>query len=746
MKNPAEQTIESQYPLLPTKLYIPQLRKDSVRRSHLVDRLNGQIGRKLILVSAPAGFGKTTLISEWISSLKAPIAWLTLDAYDTDPFHFIHYLAAALMEINPKIGEKARSILQSQPRSSIDFIMTSLVKDIAEFPGRIMLVLDDYHLIDSEAIHGIVAYLLEYLPDEKNLVISTRADPPLPLARLRVNKEMMELRAAELCFSEAEIALFINQTLGLNVSSQDISRLGSRTEGWIAGLQMAGLSMQGRDDIPAFIESFAGDDRHIVDYLAEEVLNRQSEEIQTFLLQTSILKQLSEPLCDLVVDVNGSQGILNELEQANLFIVPLDNKRHWYRYHHLFSDLLRQRLQQADAGLVSELHTRASKWYEKNSLRNEAVEHAISAGDYKRAAYLIGEYTESLFKSGDHYGMLKWFRKLPDHFIHQDPELSFLNAWMLFQNSKYDAAEENLGMLESLIGVGSDETEDPTLEIGRSVSLKNKELLGKAAAIRSYIAAFRGQADNIVKFSNRALKYLPDGTSIWRIIVTITSGDAHFLNGELEAASLKYMETIAVSQKAGVSYLSLLAGVKLAIAKNYQGDAVGAIAIFEQILQTFEKRGLQDAPVVAGIYLRWGEILIDLAKLDEAERLTQKGLALLEKGADPYLKEIGSLCLAKFLFIKGDLKGAEEIIQNIEKTKSNPDTSVFIAQALDVMRIHIWLKQGKLKQTRQWMQDRLPTSDRKSCLPRESDKILFARILLAHGQWDEALDLVSNQL
>ena len=402
-------------PLLKTKLYTPPPRPELVSRPRLIKRLNKGLHRKLTLISAPAGFGKTTLVSEWVQAMGGAtppiaIAWLSLDESDNDPVRFLTYFVAALQTTEARqepagnIGKGALSALQSPQPPPTEAILTILINEIAAVPNRIVLVLDDYHLIEAQPIHDALTFLLEHLPPQMHLIIATREDPQLPLARYRARGQLTELRANDLRFTSSEAAAFLNQVMGLDLSAEDIAALETRTEGWIAGLQLAAISMQGHQDATSFIESFTGSHRFVMDYLVEEVLQQQSESVQTFLLRTSILGRLCGPLCDAVVGEIGdwrserghraqsprsetqSQAILAYLERANLFLVPLDNERRWYRYHHLFADLLRQRLHQSTASStgdegrgVAEYHRRASQWFEDNGLEIEAFHHAAAA-------------------------------------------------------------------------------------------------------------------------------------------------------------------------------------------------------------------------------------------------------------------------------------------------------------------------------------------------------------------------------
>ncbi|MFL5656763.1 MAG: AAA family ATPase, partial [Ktedonobacteraceae bacterium] len=360
-------------PILATKLYLPRLRPNVVSRPRLLERLNEGLHRKLTLIAAPAGFGKTTLVSEWVEGIERPTAWLSLDEGDNDPARFLAYLVAALQTIAATIGEGVLGVLQSPQPPPPEAILTALLNEITTLPDHFVLVLDDYHVIDAKPVDQALTYLVEHLPPQMHLVIATREDPQLPLARLRARSHLTELRAADLRFTASEAAGFLTQVMGLNLSTEDIARLSTRTEGWIAGLQLAALSMQGHQDVPGFIRAFAGDHRYIVDYLVEEVLQRQPEPVRSFLRQTSILDRLSGPLCDAVTGQEEGNARLEALERGNFFVVPLDDKRHWYRYHHLFAEVLSAHLMAEQPDQVSTLHRRASEWYEHHGSAADAI-------------------------------------------------------------------------------------------------------------------------------------------------------------------------------------------------------------------------------------------------------------------------------------------------------------------------------------------------------------------------------------
>jgi len=431
-----------------------------VSRPRLLERLNEGLHRNLTLIAAPAGFGKTTLVSEWVAGIERATAWLSLDEGENDPARFLTYLVAALRTIAPTIGEGVLGVLQSPQPPPTATILTALLNEISAIADHFVLVLDDYHMIDAKAVDQALAYLVEHLPPQMHLVIATREDPQLPLARLRARSHLTELRATDLRFTPSEAAAFLNQGMGLTLSAQDIAALEDRTEGWIAGLQLAALSMQGHEDATSFITSFTGSHHFVLDYLVEEVLQQQPESIQTFLLRTSILDRLCGSLCDAVLlnpSVSG-QEILEYIEHANLFLVPLDNERRWYRYHHLFADLLRQRLQQSstsstgdEVGDVTELHSRASVWYEDNGLEIEAFHHAANANDVARAEHLIeGEGMPLQFR-GAGAPVLHWLESLPKTALDARPSLWVTYASTLLFGGQHTAVEQKLQAAEAAL-------------------------------------------------------------------------------------------------------------------------------------------------------------------------------------------------------------------------------------------------------------------------------------------------------
>ena len=441
-------------PLLETKLFAPKWRPTLVRRRRLIERLDRGVDRKLTLISAPAGFGKTTLVSEWLSTglvSQQETGWVSLDERDNDPALFWAYFIAALRTIRVDVGKNALLLLHSPNRSSIETALTTLINEINVIEQDFTLVLDDYHCIDDEQIQNAVAFLIDHLPPQMHLTLLSRAEPSLPLSLLRGRGELNELRSNDLRFTSDEAAAFLKDAMGLALSAEDLDGLESRTEGWIAGLQLAALSMQGRDDVSEFIKAFAGHNRYIVDYLAAEVLQLQTDEVRNFLSQTSILDRLSGPLCDAVTGLKNTREMLERLERGNFFVVALDDKREWYRYHHLLSDVLRARLIEEDPDLVPTLHERASEWYEQNDYSPNAIRHSLTAKNFEKAADLIELAWRSVRQSNEEETWMGWLNSLPESVIESRPVLTLGHAWILLFTGEFEAGSARLRTTERLL-------------------------------------------------------------------------------------------------------------------------------------------------------------------------------------------------------------------------------------------------------------------------------------------------------
>jgi LuxR family maltose regulon positive regulatory protein len=748
--------------LLATKLFVPHARPELVRRPRLIERLNEgpRSGRKLTLISAPAGFGKTTLVSDWVDNLRSVlanesqieygIAWLSLDEGDNDPARFLAYIVAALHRvegIEATLGEGALGMLQSPQPPPTEAVLTSLINEVAAIPDRIVLVLDDYHSIDSSPVDDALTFLLEHLPAQLHLVIATRDDPQLPLARLRVSDQLTELRAADLRFSNSETAEFLNQVMGLTLSAEDVAALETRTEGWIAGLQLAGISIRGHQDASSFIQSFTGSHHMVLDYLVEEVLEQQSESVQTFLLQTAVLDRMTGSLCDALTGHDNGKVTLEMLGHANLFIIPLDEERRWYRYHHLFADLLRQRLRQTQPDWAPTLHCQASEWYEQNGFPDEAIDHALRAGDFERAARLIEEIVDMIWQRGEHTKLRHWLAGLPVELVQSRPYLCIFHAWDLFISGQQDAAEQSLQSAEQALEASTDHATETSPTAGdQSLDTRRMKIQGRVAAIRAYLAFYRGDVQETNKCVHQALEYLPMQDMSWRSTAMVALGDAYSIAGDLSSAYQVRSEALEASKAAGNIYMVLVASMKLAITMRWQGRLERVIKICQQQLQLANDSGLSQTYVVGWLLAIWGEALAELNDLDGAFHQAVKGVELTERGGDVGTMGWSYLCLMRILFSRGDITGVEEVIHRIDNYAREHFVPQWISHRMAAWQARIWLAETKLDAASQWMGDRGLDADGEFTFRNEREYIVLARILMAQGRLDEAIGLLQRLL
>ncbi|HYU72281.1 MAG TPA: AAA family ATPase, partial [Ktedonobacteraceae bacterium] len=642
-------------PILATKLYIPPPRPKLIPRLHLINQLNDGLSRKLTLISAPAGFGKTTLVSEWVASYERPVAWLSLDEQDNDLTRFLTYLIAALQTISANIGvEILKAIHVSQPQSpSAVSILTALLNEITTLQEHFILVLDDYHVIDAKPVDDALTFLLEHQPPQMHLVITTREDPQLPLARLRVRNQLTELRAADLRFTLSEAANFLNQMMGLSLSTDDIAALEARTEGWIAGLQLAAISMQGHQDATSFIKSFTGTHHFVLDYLLEEVLQQQSEGVQTFLLRTSILDRLCGPLCDAVLldsSVSG-QETLEYLERANLFLVPLDNERRWYRYHHLFADLLRQRLLQSSASDmedVTQLHIRASQWYEDNGFELEAFHHATAANDVERAERLIEGAGVPLHFRGVGAPVLNWLKSLPRATLNARPSLWVTYASALMMTGQHTTVEQTLQAAETALAA-------TFASGGTEPDNRTTDLVGRIASMRATLAVIQHDVETIITQSQRALEYLhPDNLPL-RTATTYTLGYAYQLQGDRAAASQTYSDVIAISKAFGDSIYTTAATLGLGQIQEAENQLYIAAKTYQRVLIL---AGDPPRPIACEAHLGLARIYYQWNDLDAAQQHGQKCLQLTQQMESVDTVASYEVFLAHLSLAQGDVPGA----------------------------------------------------------------------------------------
>jgi len=650
--------------ILATKLYIPPSRQRVVLRPRLVERLNEGLaaGHRLTLVSAPAGFGKTTLVSEWVAGCGRPVAWLSLDEGDSDPSRFLAYLVAALQTVAPGVGDGVLTLLQSPQPPPPESTLTALLNELAAIPSDVVLVLDDYHALDAKPLDDALAFLVEHLPPQLHLVIATREDPALHLARLRARGQLTELRAADLRFTPSEAADFLNQVMGLNLTAEDITALETRTEGWIAGLQLAAISLQGREDVAGFISSFAGSHHFVLDYLVEEVLGRQPESIQTFLLRTSILDRLCGPLCDaLLLDASASgQESLEYLDRANLFIVPLDNERRWYRYHHLFAELLRQRLHQSLASSggnegrsVAGYHIRASQWYEDNALEIEAFHHAAAANDIERAERLITGGRIPQHSRAAVTAVFEWLDSLPRTVLDARPWLWVRSATVALNAGRTTGVEEKLQAAETALQ--NADLDDET-----------RDLIGQIAAARATLALANYQPEAMINQAHRALEYLHPDNLPSRGRALRTLGFAYQLQGDRAAARQAYTEARAIRQTPGNINLTVSATTGLGNVQESENQLYQAAETYRCSLQLLGDHSSSNADQE---FIGLARILYEWNDLDAAEQYGQQSLQLARQYVGTIDRFVLSeVFLARLRLARRDAAGAAAMLAETEQS------------------------------------------------------------------------------
>jgi LuxR family maltose regulon positive regulatory protein len=777
--------------LLKTKLFVPSPRPHLLHRPRLAQRLDEalRLRHKMTLISAPAGFGKTTLLSFWIAqlSLETPrtpsqhrVAWVSLDEGDNDPARFLAYLIGALQTLEEGIGQGLPGALRSPQPPPTESLLTALVNDLAAIPipdnvpdRRHVLILDDYHLINAQAVHDAVAFLLDHLPPRMHLIIAGRSDPALPLARLRGRGQLTELRVADLRFTPDEAASFLNAVMGLRLQAEDIAALEERTEGWITGLQLAALSLRGQDParISTFVRNFAGSHRFVLDYLVEEVLQQQRGEIQAFLLQTSILDRLCGPLCDAVLrgesraEETGDrfpstpatipspgQEMLEQLEAANLFIVPLDEQRRWYRYHRLFADLLRARLGRAEARLncapEHELHLRASYWYQRNGLVGEAIGHALAAQAFDRAARLVQENALQMLLRGELTTLLDWLAALPEEPVCRRPWLCIYHAWALTLAGQPEAAEPRLQEATQALEHSTPTTmaktagQDPDPEIEN----RKSEMIGHIAAIRAYRSASAGDAPRTIELANQALTLLPEDELVVRGVIAFTMGGAYLMRGDISSASQAFVEASRIGQAAGNVHLAVSAICHNATLQAERGHLWQAAETYRQALLLATGPGGKPLAIAAQIYSGTAGLLYEWNKLAAAEQQLHEGIELAKQwgNVEALASDYGDL--ARLYQARGDSNGAREALRQADQLIRAHAVMPTVASNLAAHWSQLWLAQDNLAAAERWMRDcGLSPTDEINYL-REVEYLSLAGVLRAQHRLDTATGLLARLL
>jgi LuxR family maltose regulon positive regulatory protein len=727
--------------LLATKFFVPSNRPELVSRPRLIEQLNAGLHCKLSLVSAPAGFGKTTLVTEWIDKLQDGdnreyrIAWLSLDEGDNELIRFLTYFATTLnriKETKTAIGDEALNLLQSPQSLSSETILTSLINEIAAITVRIVLVLDDFHLINAQSIHDALTFLLENLPPTMHLVIATREDPLLPLSRLRARRQLIELRATNLRFTNDEAAEFLNQVMGLELSTKDISALEKRTEGWIVGLQLAAISMQGRTDASRFVKSFTGSHRLVLDYLIEEVLNQQPEDVQTFLLLTSILDRLTGSLCDALTGQGNGQAILEMLERVNLFIIPLDDERHWYRYHHLFADLLQQRLRRIQPENLPVLHIKAGEWYKNQGFNQQAIEHLLAGRDYQSAAELIKAIAIDIIQQGAHTTVVGWINALPDEFVKAHPYLCVLHARALQLAGELETSKARLIDAENALdsqNYQADEADD--------------SIRGLIHSCRAYSSFMIGDHNHTISHAKQALDQLPETATLIRVQTALYLGIAYRYTGQLRAALDVYNEILPTTQDMGGNSIAVLCFLHLGDLHSEMAQLHRAKELYEGALKFTEQRiGRPDMPFTGYAYVSIGRILRQWNQLEEAYRYTVKGLALCQ---DWNVADILALSFLELAYIHQALGNHEQARTSLQEAIQIFDSiSSWGGKIAAAHQVRFDLAHGDIESAESWAQTNDLDIDCDFEYYREIEYLVLARVLIAQKRFEEAHSVVEQ--
>ena len=739
--------------LLQTKLHIPSLRPNTIPRTKLITKLNRgfEKGRKITLVSAPAGFGKTTTIAAWINDLKSgstsivnlKTAWLSLDTEDNDPARFLAYFVAALQTVDEAIGSGIPTNIQSPGEVDWQALLVAVlngVTAVSDTHDPIFLILDDIHLIENPIIEQALTFLVENLPPNLHLIMISRTDPPLPLSRLRARGILTEVRAHNLRFSPEEAYAFFYHVIGIDIGPDMVTSLNFRTEGWVAGLQMAGLSLQNFTDNRDFIQNFTGSHRYVMDYLINEVLTQQPEHVQEFLLHTATLDRMCAPLCDDLrlasesivnrqseIVAPPSQTLLEQLDAANLFIVPLDEERRWFRYHHLFADLLRQRLQQLHPDRIRPLHKAASDWFAENNLPDEAIDHALKGELFEQAATLINQHAEPAWEQGEMSKLMRWLDAVPDEVKRPFPTLFIFQAWTQLVNGNHQEAAA-------------------ILDTAAQSNPEADAMLGRIAAVRAYVAIFAGDHQTIIPQAEQALATLTPTDATWRSIAATALGDAYGLIGNADASEKALVDGLAAARQAENVYLTLLAGFKLTAVYRQKGQLQQAFATSKELLTLAERTNMDHTSMAGVLNSLQGEMLCEWNRLDEALPLVEKGSSITSDGNHLGMLGWSHLIQARVLLAHKNHDAIQAIIDKFEQMAKKTDIPPWIVTPVQAFQGYLYLEKGELDKADNWARQRNLQPDTQFNPIREAEYGVLVKLLLAKKRFDEAETLIDQLL
>lgn len=716
--------------ILTTKLYIPPPRPVLINRARLLTRMDHAQHGKLTLISAPAGFGKTTVAASWVAASDRPAAWLSLSPEESDPVRFLSYCLAALQSVAPGLGEDIAHALRSPQPPSTDALLTALLNELAAVSSPLVLILDDYHVIEAKAVDDALTFLLDHLPPQMHLVVITREDPQLPLARLRGRGELNEIRAADLRFTVDEAADFLKASMGRDLPANVVAALEARTEGWIAGLQLAALSMVKRDDIPGFVEAFAGDHRYIMDYLVDEVLAQQTQSVHSFLLHTSILTELTGPLCDAVTGRSDGHAMLTGLERSNLFVTPLDDRRRWFRYHHLFADVLRAHLQTEEPELVPALHRRAAAWYAAHDQPGDAIRHALAAEEVNEAAALLEQNWPPMDRNRQTAVWLKWARVLPEEVVRKRPVLTAALGWAHLDRGELEDAEARLQQVEQWLeqtNAGTDShgvTKDVIVDEAQFGVLR-----ASVASARTYLAQARGDRAGALRHARRALALLPPDEHLRRGVPASLLSLAAWTEGDLTAAVTLMVDAMESFHKAGNVLYAVTGAYVLADLRVAQGRLHAAMDTCRRALELAEEQGKFAHLGTADIYTQMADINREWNDLHAAAQALERSRELGEQATLPRWRYRWCLAQARLQQAYGDFERASALVQEAEgHYVRGPVPDV---QPIAAWQAHIRIRRGDTAGVRAWAQAQSLTVEDELTYVREFEYITLVRLLLA---------------
>lgn len=723
-----------QFPILATKLFIPQARSDTILRPRLSEQLQRGVAGKLTLISAPPGFGKTTMVVEWHASTAGqtlPLAWISLDDGDNDLGRFMLYLVSAIRTLEPQVGEHVLSMLTSTELPGPEVLLTVLINELGHFQQRFALVLDDYHVIENPDIHRALAFLIDHLPAQLRIIMIARSDPPLPLSRMRGRRELAEFKADDLRFTPDEAADFLNGTMGLKLSAEQVARLEQRTEGWIAGLLLAALSVEQESEPADVIDTFSGDHHYIFDYLAEEVLQRQPPDVQDFLLRTSLPKRFTASLCDALTGRTGSQETIEYLTQANLFTTPLDQTRGWYRYHNLFGEFLAARYTANDPDGAMETHRRASDWFEAAGLRHDGIHHAILAEDEERGVRQIEHVGFNLVMTGRTATLESWLDRVPDFVVARNPVLCIFKAWLCVQYRRLDEAEVWLANLPS-------DGLDPCL---------GDVICSQAAVIRSSIARLRVDVPETISRAKFALSIIKPDDVFARSTVLNDLGTAYRMGEQLTLATATLEEAVEAAQTAGNSVSWLVATSQLAVAYMTTGYLRRAHAAYSKALDFEGEHGLRNLGMGVAAHLGVAEVLREWNQLDSAEAQVEDGLDILRIVDDPkeiWTKLYALIVLARVRQAQGDLEGAIEVMDDALREVAELGLAGWQVERVEAFRARFSLCLGQVEPAAAWALRCELSPDDEIVYHMENTYLTYARLLYQQGLHDAARKVLAR--